>query len=246
MPKNLKRSCLAALVAVSTFTCHAQPQLVNIGSIGLAPYGIDNDGELSGIYHDLANEIAINAGYQTNSIVAPYARIIKSLKHGDIDIAIMFRNPALEGYVEYIGALPSKKTVVIGVPGNEVHNIQELQGKTITYLRGAQFSEEIDNDESIKKLLVANYMLGIKMVLAGRADAIIIPEQSLQQAIVELARIEKIKVNLGQPLVVRERSPWIQISKKSVAYLDIEKLRQSFIALQAQDRPQALKEKYTP
>lgn len=223
----------------------ATEQIIDIRTIGIPPYGIEEQGQLSGVYYELANLIVANAGYNARNKIAPYARIVKSLKYGSTDLTIMFRYPELEGYVEYIAPLPSKPLVVIGLEGKSFKNIESLSGKKILYLRGAKFNPQIDNDTTITKYLVSDFILGIKMLVAGRADAIIGPLQSIERAALEYEKRENDKIIFGEPLVFETRTPWIQISRKSRAYLDAEKLKESFLQLQKSDTFNRLTKKYS-
>ena len=243
---NIKCIYFLILLACYCLSANASHKRIEVRTIGFPPYGIEEQGVESGLYYEMANLIVSNAGYIPKNKVAPYARIIRSLKYGEIDLTIMFRNPALEGYVDYVIALPSKKTIVVGLPGQIFNDLADLSGKNMAYLRGAQFNKQIDNDESIEKHLVSDYKLGIQMLMAGRADAIIGPMQSIEAARLELEKINDGKVLLGKPLVVEISTPWIQVSKKSRSYIDIEKIRESFIQLQKENVFQNLQRKYSP
>ncbi len=241
---------LAKLIILTTLlTCtvcatHATHQIVNIRTIAISPNGINNNGELSGIYYDLANLIVAKAGYHSINKVAPYARIVKSLKFGDTDLTIMFRTPELEDHVDYIAPLPSKSLVVVGLQGRAFENMASLSGITLIYLRGAKFNAQIDNDETIVKQLASDFILGLKMLDAGRADAIIGALPSIQRAALDIEVTENKKILLGEPLVIDTRTPWIQISKKSRSHLNINKLRESFLQLEKADTLNTLKRKY--
>jgi len=239
--KSKKLGLLALLFMLMLPVSNASQQTINIGTIGFSPYGIDIQGRLSGIYYDAANIIVTEAGYIANNKVSPYARLIKEIKYGKIDMTIMFRYPELEDYVDYIMPLPSLKTVVIGLQGSIFKEVDSLKNKKIAYLRGAKFSDEIDNNRKIQKLQVNDFLQGIKMLMAGRADAIIGPLDPILSAALQ---IEGQNVQFGEPLVVDLRTPWVQVSKKRQAHVDSEKLKQSFIKMQNTDTLNILRAKY--
>jgi len=245
MMRLVNLTILIPLFIYSICSTYASLPKIEISTIGIPPYGINEQGKLSGLYYDLTNLIASNAGYTANNKIAPYARIIKSLKFGTTDLTIMFRYPELEGYVDYIGSLPSKPLVVIGLQGQDFKDINSLSGKTIIYLRGAKFNKQIDEDKTIGKHLVSDYILGVKMLVARRADAIIGSLQSIQRTVLELEIINNEKIFLGKPLIIDSRTPWIQVSKKHSSHLNIEDLKQSFLKLEADGVFNTLKAKYT-
>ena len=99
-------SLLPLLFSLMLPASNASQKSINIGTIGFPPYGIDEQGQLSGIYYDAANILVTEAGYIANNKVSPYARLIKEIKYGKIDMTIMFRYPELEDYVDYLCHYP--------------------------------------------------------------------------------------------------------------------------------------------
>lgn len=231
---------MLSLLSLLCMPVYAAPPTINIGTIGFPPYGIDNQGELSGIYFDAANILVTDAGYTSNNKVSPYARLIKEIKYGKIDMTIMFRYPELEDYVDYVMPLPSLKTVVIGLQGSTFKDVESLTNKKIAYLRGAKFSDDIDNNSAITKLQVNDFLQGIKMIIAGRVDAIIGPLDPILSASLQIEE----GVVFGEPLIVDLRTPWVQVSKKRQPYIDIDKLKQSFSKMQSTDTLNILRAKY--
>ncbi len=134
---------LFLLSIMPAFAAAADKNTIEVRTIGFPPYGITTGNRLSGIYFDVANILLRESGYISHNRVSPYARIIKEMKSGDIDLTIMFRYPELEDYVDYVAPLPSLKTVVIGLKGTHFADLDSLSGKKIAYLRGAKFSDVI-------------------------------------------------------------------------------------------------------
>ncbi len=161
----------------------------------------------------------------------------------------MFKYKELEDHVTYIAPLPSLKNVIIGLNGSYFPDINSLKHKNIAYLRGAKFSDKIDNDPDISKTLIRDFNQGIIMLLAKRVDAIIGPLDPITVAFNNITIIEQhSNQTLGLPLIVSERTPWIQLSKHSKSGIsikeltahfqnilkrgDLEKLRQHYLAPQ--------------
>ena len=242
---NLKKSIfLFTLLFFAFSSVNSSPKEIEIRTLGFPPFGIDEKGQHSGIYYDFANQIVSNAGYSFNNQVIPYARIVKSLKFGHIDLTIMYRYPELEPFVHYIAPLPSQRLCVISLKGTHFNNLSDLQGKKITYIRGAKLNGFIDNDETIIKHQVRDYTQGLKILAAGRADGIIGALQPIQKAASELEKTDNITLVFDEPLIFDARSPWLQISKKSSLYLDSEKLKESFLELEANNTLNTLTEQY--
>ena len=197
---------------------------LNVRTIEILPYGIKSGGD-RGIYYDIANRISKDAGYHSTNQISPYARIIFELKSGAADLSILFKYKQLEDHVIYIAPLPTLKTVVIGLQGTRIESIEQLKFKTLGYLRGAKFSDLVDNDPDIKTFETAHFRQAVKMLINGRVDAIIGPMDPIYSAAIDLGRDGSL---FGQPLVVAERTPWVQLSKKSADKFSVERLRSAF------------------
>jgi len=214
---------------------------LEIRTIDILPYGIKSTGKTRGIYYDLANQLAAEAGYPARNYVAPYARIIFELKSGQTDMSILFKYPELQDHVIYIAPLAPLKTVVIALKGTDIDSISSLQGKTLGYLRGAKFSDAIDQDKRIKKLETLDFLQAVKMLMFKRVDAIIGPMDPIISAAMELGEDQHL---FGQPLTVAERTPWVQVSKKSLDRISAERLTEAFGTLDDRDIIRQIRQRY--
>ena len=199
-----------------------EPVSIQLRTIGVPPYGIQSEDKLSGIYFDAANRLTKIAGYRVNNRIAPYARIIRELKVGLTDMTIMIKYQQLDDYVFYIAPLEPLKIVVMGLEGVSFESVDSLKGKSIAYLRGAKFSDAIDNSQDIIRVNTTSFTQGVKMLMLKRVDAIIGPMDPLVFNAAELFPDLEI---FGPPLVIDERTPWLQVSKKSIDKVSVEKLQ---------------------
>ena len=224
---------------LATFAQEKAP--LQIRTIAISPYGIESSNQKSGIYYDLANLLLKRLDTKGNNLIYPYARIMNELKSGETDLTIIFKYKELEPYVEYIYPLPTLKNVVLGRQGQNFESIASLQGKTIAYLRGAQFSNDIDNDTSIVKQRVTDFKQGLLMLRANRVDAIIGPMQPILFA---ANRLDFPMNFFGTPLVVSERTPWLQVSNKSINKVSINELKAIFSKIMTDGDYKEIKYRY--
>lgn len=213
---------------------------VQIRTIAVSPYGIENNINRSGIYYDLANLLVAESKLNSQHLIYPYARIISELKNGKTDLTIMFKYKELEDYVICIAPLPSLHNIVIGLKGSRFDSISDLEGRTIAYLRGARFSEEIDSNDKIKKQRTNDFRQGIKMLVRGRVDAIIGPMDPILSAANSIGMINIF----DEPLYVSKRTPWLQISRKSKLRLYVDDIRVIFENILTRGDLVKLKQKY--
>jgi len=216
-------------------------KVIEVRTIGIPPYGIQIDEKLSGVYFDAINRLTSIAGYRVNNKIAPYARIIHELKGGITDMTIMFKYPQLEEHVIYIAPLKPLKIVVMGLEGVSFDSLSNLKGKSVAYLRGAKFSDAIDNDSDIIRVNTTSFTQGVKMLMLERVDAIIGPMDPL---IFKAAELVPDKNIFGAPLVIDEKTPWLQVSRKSVDKISLEKLEAIFKKMVKLGELTALRTKY--
>ncbi len=245
MKLNIKLVALFSFLFCVIVPINASEHIIKIGTIALAPYGMQAGDNLSGAYYEMANLIVNNAGYASNNTITPYARVRREIQYGNIDLTIMYQDSRMHRYVNYIASLPSKPIVIISLQGKSFKKIADLSGKTILHLRDGIYYGAIDDDKTITKYEVNSHILGIKMLIAGRADAMLGTLQTFQSAILEIEKKENIKVLLSEPLIIDIRTPWIQTSRDSSSYLDIEKLKKSFLQLEAKDVFNTLNTRYS-
>ncbi len=236
--------CVLSLVLVlglnGNAVCESREQ-VQVRTISITPYGIQSEGHSSGIYYDLANILAKESGYNAVNHIYPYVRIINELKSGQADFTIMFKYKELDEYVIYVAPLPPLKNVVIGLKGTQIDSVDDLKYKKLAYLRGAKFSDVIDNDITIKKLRTVDFNQGMKMLKGRRVSAVIGPLEALLKA----ADANGISLSeFSSPLVVSQRTPWVQVSKKSQYRLNISQLTKYLEAILKRGELTQLRLKY--
>jgi len=196
-------------------------QTLQVRTIDVSPYGITEDGKDNGIYYELSNMLFENTNLEFENVIFPYARIKHELKSGQADATIMFKYPELAPYVKYITPLPALRNVVIGRKGTSFSSVDDLDGKVIAYLRGAKFSEQIDNAENISKQYVNDFKQGVDMMRLNRVDAIIGP---LSAILYSAKSIGVSQAFFGKPLTVSSKTPWLQVSKKSIKKMDLSRI----------------------
>jgi len=223
-----RKYILLVLLCINSLAL-ASSHEIEIRTIAISPYGIDKKGELSG------------GKSKVNHFIYPYARINHELKTGHTDLTIMFKYKELEKYVTYIVALPPLHNVVVGIRGNNIQSIAELEGKSVAYLRGANFSNEIENNSEITLYRTKNFNKSIEMLVAGRVEAVVGPFEALLMA---AKNSGKDQAFFGEPLTVSKRTPWLQISNKSIHKFNLIELKDKFKKLIENNKLENLKRSY--
>jgi len=237
---KLKLICWLAIILCANAESQESVTL-QVRTIAVAPYGMIADAKLAGVYFELMELLLAKNKLANKHYIDPYARIMHELKIGTTDLTIMFKYSELEPYVTYIYPLPALKNVIIGRNHDHFPTVESLNGKVIAYLRGAKFSDSVDNNSSIGKQEVMDFNQGLILLKKGRVDAIIGPLAPIKSAARRLSLKDEF---FGEPLVVSQRTPWLQVSNKSLDKVSVEQLKASLVLLIEQGELAKLKIKY--
>jgi len=154
----------------------------------------------------------------------PYARILKVLQSGQLDVALIFKNRMLRDDVYYIGPVATSQVLVVRRGANQPQSYDELKAlRGIAVIRKAQFQAKFDRDNTLKKTYVESYQQGLKMLKIGRVEAIIGSELGLSYAMKQLAMDPSI---LQQAFHIGDKEWWLHLAKKNIHRSLIPRLQQ--------------------
>jgi len=126
----------------------------------------------------------------------PYARILNSLKTGELDLALLFKNNTVTENVEYIGPLSMAKIFILTQPNNTIRQYKDLyQLSSIAVIRSAQFNQKFDQDKRLNKVSVSSYNQAIRLLKLNRIDAVVGSEIGLEYALYQEKMEENIMAN---------------------------------------------------
>lgn len=130
-----------------------------------------------------------------------------------MDGGIVFRTPEREGLTLPVAQTLQIQTVVVPRTGLSLTRYEDLNGLNIGVTRGTMLNDRFDADESLIRVEVNSYKQLVKMMAAGRLDAI---AGSLNSIAVELKKADvEASVNLAGSLSLGWREQWLQLSRKS-------------------------------
>jgi len=239
--KSIKFVVLIYFIFYSHFLLAQEKVVLQIRTIAVSPYGINNDDKSCGIYYDLINNTAKKLNYEIEHVIQPYARILNELKFGGIDLAILFKYEELQGFVTFLEPLLPINNVVLALSGVKLDSFIDLEGKRLGYLRGARFSIDIDNNTKIVKYETKDFLQSLKMLKAGRLDAVIGPQEAILSAASKLGMNDD---SFSKPLIVSTRTPWLQLSNKSTNQQSVQQFKEHFKQLLNEGDLQSLYSKY--
>jgi polar amino acid transport system substrate-binding protein len=148
----LKRFAVITMVFFSLTGLASAQSTLRVGGNDAPPYRILSSGVPSGLYIDIFNAVAKEAGFNVEYSEMPMARALSSMENGSIDVML---GPNLtadrEKFMFFLVEVPFPR-----------------EDKGIYLKRGTP-------DIASNKKQITNYESGLKMVDADRLDAVIIP-----------------------------------------------------------------------
>lgn len=145
---------------------------LTVGLFDSAPFAFQEKGVVKGITKDLAHQV-LSRDFDVKYVVLPYSRVIKFIKNGKIDIAIMYSNKKISSSSQQIGMTLGNDNIVVSFKKNGIKFIENIEGKTVGAIRGANYGAKFEGLK-LNRYGVHNYKQSIELLKSRRVDAIII------------------------------------------------------------------------
>ncbi|TDF34862.1 transporter substrate-binding domain-containing protein [Alteromonadaceae bacterium M269] len=186
---------------------------------------INEQGINAGAIVDYVELLENKAQIELEVVHMPYARLVRSLATGDIDIGILFLNDALADDVRYVAEVSMSKVIVLPRKEISLNHYDDLYYlSNIAVIRSANFHKQFDADKMINKVYVNDYEQGIRLLELGRVDAIVGSISGLDYASQSLGKgID----DWGKPLDLANRQWWLHMSNASKNISTLNKLKMS-------------------
>ncbi len=198
-----------------------------------APIGyLDSEGNPTGTHWDYLEAIAEHSGICINKRLLPYARVRASLEQGGHDGGIMFRSEDLDSKTQAAAHIRSLAVVVIPKQGLSIGTYDDLKGLQIGKTRSTRLNSRFDNDAALRKYKLNNYEQAVKMIAAGRLDAVAGSQLVLSYQLNKLNAFGK--VDIKGSYVLGHQEQWLQLSDKSQHADKIPLLRSTIATLKSQ------------
>jgi polar amino acid transport system substrate-binding protein len=190
-------------------------EVITFSTPSFAPFYYSSENELcKGVALGTFERIAVHTNLRFEHVPYPYARILHSLKSGQLDVGLIFKNSTLIDHVNYIGPVSKSKVVVLTNSLRSITTYADLSNlNAIAVIRSANYEHKFDNDNSLRKVPVENYAQAINMLKLGRVDGVVGSVIGLDYQL----RRQNIDVNiLTNAYVLGEKEWWLHLSKKSL------------------------------
>lgn len=194
-----------------------QAESVKFGVFLAPPWGIEHEGEVSGITVDHIKVLTSAAGLDAQFRVVPYPRMIQQLDRGDIDCVIASQHPGSSNTVAHLSSLYPLNVSVISRKDKKFTTDQQLLSTPAKSVVGfsngtGHFHSELFNSDKIILQLVKGHAKAPIMLSRHRVDAFVGIERLL---LYELRKSDSLDSMYFPGYTVNQLQMWLQCSKKS-------------------------------
>lgn len=169
---------LWTLLQVSTGLAESPRLLVLVPEV--EPWGYEgSQSEPAGLLADFYQLLFARAGLTPQIELRPYARVQHDLASGQADLSVMFHSPRSEQVARSLGAVVPAPVLVLARPDSRAAGLADLAGGRVGLVRGSRYGAAFDDNGSFAHVPVTNAEQGLRMLLAGRLEAMVCTQQSL-------------------------------------------------------------------
>lgn len=235
------RSIILAAVMLLVAVPGVRAQSLVIATIDLPPYGFLERGIPMGLTYELANAIAIEAGYVPDNSVVPFESALRAVADGEVDMVIMFPNSTLDAHAINMGLILPIENVILGRADSRFRTFNDVRGKRVARVRGAEYDRRLSTKGGLAIIPVNNYAEGLKLLMARTVDAVAGPKPGLMYE----ARKQKIPpLALGTPLVLSVGQGSVFLSEKRATPELKTRIAKAIRTISLNGTVQAIREKY--
>lgn len=197
---------------------------VKVALFDIAPFSYINDkGELDGVVYKLCKKIEKESGLEFDYSLVPYARAIKLLTDGEVDLAVFYPSTKYEGLFDKLAPTLGNYNYLVSLKNLYINSLNDIGEKKIGLIRGAKYSEEFDKMKKPGVVFLQDYSKVFNMLLLNRIDIAVISSAAFEYFLRVQNINAKDKLNI---YTINLQPNWIHINKKLDPYIR-EKLKKA-------------------
>jgi ABC-type amino acid transport substrate-binding protein len=175
------------------------------------------EGYVDGLHSKYLRYIANKLSVEVTIDVMPFARRVKAIKNGSLDIIVGVQRTRVREdefiYIEPYYESLSYRFFSLTKTRHMVKEYDDLRGKLIGINRHAKYFSPFDNDVGFEKIATSSLKQNIDLLLYGRTDIFIHYEESTLPKLIDMRLTDKIGKTDYQPQHIIKH--YIAISDKS-------------------------------
>mgnify|MGYP001288470876 CR=1 FL=1 len=185
-------------------------------------YWLEDDPEnprRKGLYTELVNLIAHEAGQDFTLRTHPFARVLYSLKTGNTDFSMIALIDNKGRGVNVVAPLVCSSMILIPRKGSGIRTLKDIKGKRIAFTGRSVFEKSGYTKQDIIPVRLSQPRLYFSMMVTGRLDAFVMNEVMYYAYLQHLAQAsdfpEDFLSYVGDPVRVTGYQLGLVVSQKS-------------------------------
>ncbi|MCX4026239.1 amino acid ABC transporter substrate-binding protein [Endozoicomonas sp. SM1973] len=176
---DVKRWLVFCIFTINVFTSAVWSKELVVATSEFSPWKIVEEGELKGIDGELIKDIASRLGLKIKYSECPFKRCLALMKSGLVDIMTgLLKRSDREVYIQYIepyyvNKKTSKIFYLLKGNGHLIKKYEDIYRLKVGVKIGVRYFNKFDEDSKIKKNAVTDVIQNLRMLEAGRIDAIV-------------------------------------------------------------------------
>ena len=184
---------------------------LRIATPDLGSCGFMVEGRPGGFCFELANAMARAVGMEPVNRLAPLARSVEEFAAGGTDLIIVLPEERVVTAGEDLGPVRTMPMVAWARIETPLRDVRDLGGKLVAVVRGSRYENEAGHALGIVPFPCKDHELSLKMLLAGRVQAVIGSYLGLASSMRKLGLQRRY---FGDPLVLSEEVMHAYVSKR--------------------------------
>ncbi|SCA58246.1 exported hypothetical protein [Candidatus Terasakiella magnetica] len=161
---------------------------------------------------DLLGEVEKKAGTDLNLRLVPFKRAIAMTKEGEADFGVFMESPKRNKMAMPIMKLGEALFVIVSLKDSAITDLNQLEHKVVGRIRGGTDVKSLKALSNMKYHFFNNHEDGVRLLKAGRIDALLTADFRVLDAIENFGLSFK---EIARPLSVEPRELWLYWSWES-------------------------------
>ncbi len=165
--------CLATGLTFSSLTRAGDLPSVALFESFPEVYRVDN-GPYQGTLIDTFKVLEEGMGIELERQITSWPRIMEYLGTDKYDFTFIFKVPAFEDKVHYLGKLGCLADIIVPHQGVEINSVEDIAGKNVAFIKNGGFAKANINNPTFIKSPAPDSPTMMRLLANGRVDAIVI------------------------------------------------------------------------
>lgn len=160
-----------------------------------------------GISIDVTRAVLTRAGYEVETAILPWARVVHGAQSGEYDIVTsLFLDAEMQKHLYYSEPFYTTEVKFVQKKGGNIaySDLQSIRPFSIAVGTGFLYAPEFDDADFLKKVDVTTTLQGIQMVAAGHVDLTLDSTDVIEHSILRGDRGLRERVEFLEPALIQQ------------------------------------------